>query len=80
MLIRLGYDIELQLSMPMTVIAVLNVHPSRRQDLREPDEIQIFPPSLSDVYTDVFGNICTRIQAAQGPLRLSTSTLTSHWR
>lgn len=27
MLIRLGYEIELELSIPVTVIAVLNVHP-----------------------------------------------------
>jgi len=75
MLIRLGYDIELQISIPMTVIGVLNVHPSRSQDLREPDELQIFPPSTSEKYIDCFGNICTRIAASQGPLRLCGSTL-----
>ena len=75
MLIRLGYEIELQLSIPMTVIAVLNVHPSRIKDLREPDEIQISPPADSEQYRDCFGNICTRIVAPQGPLRLSGSTL-----
>lgn len=75
MLIRLGYDIELELSIPMTVIAVLNVHPSRSKDLREPDEIQICPPSTYEKYTDCFGNICTIIAAPQGPLRLAGSTL-----
>ncbi len=75
MLIRLGYDIELEISVPMTVIAVLNVHPSRTKDLREPDEIQISPETTGEKYTDCFGNICTRIEAPQGPLRLSASTL-----
>jgi transglutaminase-like putative cysteine protease len=75
MLIRLGYDIELEISVPMTVIAVLNVHPSRMKDLREPDEIQLSPGTTSERYTDCFGNICTRIEAPQGPLRLSASTL-----
>jgi transglutaminase-like putative cysteine protease len=75
MLIRLGYDIELQLSIPMTVIAVLNVHPSRSEDLREPDELQISPLSDCEKYVDCFGNICTRIVAPQGPLRLYNSTL-----
>ena len=75
MLIRLGYDIELEISLPMTVIAVLNVHPSRTKDLREPDELQISPETKSDRYLDGFGNICTRIHAPQGPLRLSGSTL-----
>jgi transglutaminase-like putative cysteine protease len=75
MLIRLGYDIELELSKPMTVVAVLNVHPSRTADLVEPDEILISPDAARDEYLDSFGNRCTRIRAHQGSLRLSNSTL-----
>ena len=75
MFIRLGYDIELELSMPMTVIAVLNVHPSRTKDLLEPDEIHISPETTSEKYLDGFGNICTVINAPQGLLRLSSSSL-----
>jgi transglutaminase-like putative cysteine protease len=60
----------------MTVVAVLNVHPSRAADLREPDEVQISPLGTpSEQYIDSFGNVCTRIMAPQGPLRLSNSTL-----
>ena len=75
MLIRLGYDIELEIAKPMTVVAVLNVHPSRIADLREPDEIQIAPDAVREQYADSFGNICTRIMAPQGSLRLWSSTL-----
>jgi transglutaminase-like putative cysteine protease len=75
MLIRLGYDIELILSQPTTVIAVLNVHSSRTADLREPDEIQISPNSHREEYLDSFGNVCTRIMAQPGSLRLWSSTL-----
>jgi transglutaminase-like putative cysteine protease len=75
MLIRLGYDIELGIARPMTVIAVLNVHPSRIPDLREPDEIQISPQAEREQYNDSFGNICTRITASPGSLRLWSSTL-----
>jgi transglutaminase-like putative cysteine protease len=75
MLIRLGYDIELELSMPTTLVAVLNVHPSRAKDLREPDEIQTSPQVRQDKYLDCFGNLCTRIAAPQGSLSLSNSTL-----
>jgi len=75
MLIRLGYDIELELSMPMMVVALLNVHPSRKADLLEPDEIQISSGSARGEYLDSFGNRCTRIVAPQGSLRLSSSTL-----
>jgi len=75
MLIRLGYDIELELSQPMTVVAMLNVHPSRIADLAEPDEIQISQWLRKDDYLDSFGNRCLRISAPGGPLRLSNSTL-----
>src|ERR1700728_3711798 len=75
MLIRLGYDIELELSKPMMVVAVLNVHPSRAADLLEPDEIRISPECARAEYLDSFGNRCTRILAPQGILRLSNSTL-----
>src|ERR1019366_4585180 len=75
MLIRLGYDIELEIQQPMTVVALLNVHPSRAADLREPDEIRISPDAPRQQYLDSFGNVCTRIVAPHGPLRLWSSTL-----
>ncbi len=75
MLIRLGYTIELTISQPMAVVAVVNVHPSRTQDLLEPDEVQIFPQVHCEEFTDTFGNRCVRFQAPAGTLRLSNSTL-----
>lgn len=75
MLIRLGYDIELELSQQMTVVAVLNVHPSRTADLVEPDDLQVSQWIRKEEYFDAFGNKCTRILASGGPLRLSNSTL-----
>ena len=63
MLIRLGYDIELEISQQMAVVAVLNIHPSRIADLVEPDEIQISQQVRRDEYFDAFGNKCTRILA-----------------
>jgi transglutaminase-like putative cysteine protease len=75
MRIRLGYCIELDISKPMAVVAVLNVHPSRLKDLLEPDEVQILPEVEADAYLDVFGNRCLRFLAPQGTLRLSNSTL-----
>ena len=75
MLIRVGYDIELQLPGPTAVIAVLNIHPSRVPDLREPDFIEASPEVSHAQYSDSFGNICTRFLARPGPLRLTNSTL-----
>jgi hypothetical protein len=60
MLIRLGYDIERELSRPMTVIAVLNVHRSRVADLVEPDEVRVSHCAARDEYVDTFGNRCLR--------------------
>jgi transglutaminase-like putative cysteine protease len=75
MLIRLGYNIELELSKALTVVAMLNVHPARSADLLEPDEIRVSPDAFRDEYIDSFGNRCTRIMAPQGRLSLSNSTL-----
>jgi transglutaminase-like putative cysteine protease len=75
MLIRLGYDIKLELTQATTIVAVLNVHPSRVADLREPDEIRLSPDLTQERYWDSFSNICTRITAPQGNLCLSGSTL-----
>ena len=75
MLIRLGYDIELGLPQPATIVAILNVHSSRVADLREADEIQSSPEIPQERYQDSFGNTCTRLLAPPGNLRLSGSTL-----
>lgn len=75
MFIRVGYDIELELSQAMAVVAVLNVHPSRWADLLEPDEVRLSYGANADEYLDNFGNRCVRIRAPQGTLRLWNSTL-----
>ena len=75
MQIRLGYDIELDIPAPVSIVAVLNVHPSRMKDLLEPDYLRISPDVARDEYYDSFGNRCTRFLAPQGILRLSNSTL-----
>jgi transglutaminase-like putative cysteine protease len=75
MMIRLGYDIHLEMPQPVALIAVLNVHPSRTADLLEPDELRLSPDVPRELYLDSFGNRCTRILAPSGPLRLWNSTL-----
>jgi transglutaminase-like putative cysteine protease len=75
MLIRIGYDIELESPQPVALIAVLNVHPSRAADLIEPDKLRLSPEVPRQVYLDAFGNCCTRILAPGGRLRLWNSTL-----
>ena len=75
MLIRLGYDIQFDIPAPVPIVAMLHVHPSRRADLRAPDELQLTPNAPIDQYHDSFGNICSRFVAPAGQLRLYNSTL-----
>jgi transglutaminase-like putative cysteine protease len=56
-------------------VALLNVHPSREPDLREPDVLRTEPAVKSEQYFDRFGNRCTRFLAPQGRLRIWNSTL-----
>lgn len=74
-LIRLGYDIQFELPADVTMVALLNVHPSRFADLREPDILQVEPCIPVEPYTDSFGNICCRLTAPAGKLRLFNSTV-----
>ncbi len=75
MLIRLAYDIQFDFPAPAAMVALLNVHPSRVQDLLEPDELHTEPHIPVTSYIDSFGNRCTRFVAPQGQLRLTGSTL-----
>jgi transglutaminase-like putative cysteine protease len=75
MLIRLGYDIQFNTIAPTPMVALLHVHPSREQDLREPDELRFDPNVEYEMYLDGFGNRCTRFVAPTGEIRLENSTL-----
>ena len=43
MLIRLGYDIQFETRGEVPIVTLLNVHPSRKKDLREADELKHRP-------------------------------------
>lgn len=75
MLIRLGYDIRFEIPSRVPIIAMLNVHPSRDGDLREPDRLRTEPDLKPDHYIDSFGNRCCRLVAPEGSIRLWNSTL-----
>jgi transglutaminase-like putative cysteine protease len=75
MLIRLGYDIQFDIPEPIPMVALVNVHPSRVADLREPDELQLTPAAPIEQYLDSFGNICCRFVAPAGRVQLYNSTL-----
>ncbi|WP_295981710.1 transglutaminase family protein [uncultured Variovorax sp.] len=62
MLIRIGFDIELQVTAPTALIHMLQVHPSRAGDLQGPENLELFPALPTDHYLDGFGNRCARVR------------------
>ena len=75
MLIRLGYDMQFEAPSEVPIVALLNVHPSRKQYLLEPDFLKTDPVVNIENYHDTFGNICCRFVAPPGKIRLHNSTL-----
>src|SRR4051794_27161730 len=70
MQIKAGYEIEYECPQPTPKLLVLSIHPSRFPDLSTPHLIQFDPPIPSKNYEDGFGNICTRIVAPAGRLKI----------
>ena len=75
MLIRLGYDIQFDTFGEVPIVTLLHVHPSRKNDLREPDEMCTDPRLKIENYQDSFGNHSCRLVAPPGTIRLHSSTL-----
>ncbi len=75
MLIRLGYDLQFEIVGEVPIVTLLNVHPSRRKDLREPDELHTDPLVSVENYQDTFGNHACRLLARPGKIRFQNSTL-----
>ncbi len=70
MQIRVGYDLTYSSPSATPMILTLNVHPSRAVDLVVPDRMCVEPwcPMLG--HRDSFDNICTRIIAPAGQVRI----------
>ena len=75
MMIRLGYDIQFETLAEVPFVTLLNVHPSREKDLREPDELRADPAVRIEKFEDSFGNHACRLLAPAGKIRLHNSTL-----
>jgi len=75
MKIRAGFEISYDCVQPTPMIAMLNVHPSRTQDLVTPDLLRLEPEIPTNSYEDGFGNICHVIHAPKGRLTMSADFL-----
>jgi len=70
MRIEAGYDIVFDCPQKVPMVLMLSVHPSRRHDLLTEDRIRFSPGITSRDYLDSFGNICTRLVAPPGLLKI----------
>jgi len=82
MLIRSEYDIQFHLPAPLTVVAMLRLHPSLDPAHKEGESLTIEHINLDTKreieghdYVDSFGNRCTRFSAPSGALRLAGGSL-----
>ncbi|MBZ8135383.1 transglutaminase family protein [Afifella sp. IM 167] len=72
MQIHAGYDLQYDCTQPTPMLLVLSVHPSRFADLTTPHRMKFDPPIPFSNYHDAYGNICTRIVAPAGRLRITS--------
>jgi transglutaminase-like putative cysteine protease len=70
MRIRYGFDIELSLPQPTTVVTVMDVHPSRKSDVIEESGVHTNQEIRFQRLVDCFGNVTRRLTADAGPLAL----------
>ena len=75
--IRYGFNIEIEVPNPTTVITAFDVHPERRAEIVEERPLYVTPPSEVETYRDDFGNLCRRIQAIPGPVTFRTEGIVS---
>jgi transglutaminase-like putative cysteine protease len=75
MQIRLGYELIYQCPQPTPMILNLNVHHTRVHDLVRADVMFTDPWVPLTTYRDGFGNLCTRLVAPAGRLRITADAL-----
>jgi transglutaminase-like putative cysteine protease len=75
MIIRVGYDIQFETPADVSIVTLLNVHPSREMDLTDADAVRVEPEIPIETFTDSFGNKSTRVFAKAGKIRFHNSAL-----
>ncbi|MFN3891276.1 MAG: transglutaminase-like domain-containing protein [Beijerinckiaceae bacterium] len=73
MIIEAGFNITYECTAPTPMLLALNIHPSRRADLLVPRTLSFSQDVQPRDYTDLFGNVCTRILAPAGQTTISTA-------
>lgn len=76
--IRYGFTIEVACWQSVPLIAMLDLHPSRRRDVTDTDEMKVTALATGEpvadirIYEDKFGNVCRRMVAPAGGIRIAT--------
>jgi transglutaminase-like putative cysteine protease len=73
--IRYGYELIFSTSVPTHMILMLNTHLGRGQTYVMADKMQLSRNVPLQVYTDGFGNTCTRLELPSGPTRITADAL-----
>jgi transglutaminase-like putative cysteine protease len=75
MRIRIGYDMTYEAAAVSPIICLLNVHQRQAAQLEQPDYLRTEPVLPLHTYTDNFGNLCTRLVAPAGRIRLTADAV-----
>ena len=75
MKIRAGYRIAFECEQTATMVLMLSTRWERRSDLLTPDILTVEPFRAIRQYTDLYGNLCTRVVAGPGLTTFSADFL-----
>lgn len=73
--IHIGYELIFDCQQPTPMMLTVKVHSTRRSDLVVADDLVTSPVVPVYTYEDGFGNLCSRIVAPAGQIRLSTDAV-----
>jgi transglutaminase-like putative cysteine protease len=69
--IAVGYELFYEFPQPTPMLMMVNIHASRAADIIVPDIPTITPAVPFATYHDGFGNLCTRLVAPAGQVRIA---------
>ena len=75
MRIRVGYEFIYSFPQPTPMILTVSIHYSRTSDIIVPDHLTTDPLVPVSIFRDGFGNLCSRIVAPSGQIRITSTGL-----
>lgn len=75
MRIRIGFDMTYEAPAVSPMICLLNVHQRQSAQLEQPDYLRTEPVVPLTTYMDGFGNLCTRLVAPPGLIRITSDAV-----